>query len=174
MADFKKLADEAAAKAALKSVKGRVQSAFEELTMTEEERALREAERAREAKLTKYKWIAGAILAVLVFLAVMSILAKLWAWFVGLAILGGIAYAIYFYLRPRVKAVQVKAERVLEKHREEEPKEEAHDEERELRIAEEEQKTAEQNRKAALEAAAAREQAIDDELAALKAKAGKR
>lgn len=160
MADFKKLADEAAAKAALERVKGAARRALDDLTLTDEEKALRAAEQEKESRIRKWKWIAGGVVAVLVFLAVMSILAKLWAWFVGLAILAGIAYAIYFYLRPKVKAVQVRAVAQIEAHRAEEEQADAAAE-------------AERTREAERAAKAAREQAIDDELAALKARTKK-
>lgn len=172
MADFKKLADEAAAKAALASVKDAARRAIEDLTTTDEERALREAERAKEARVRKWKWIAGAVVGVLAFFAILSILAKLWVWVVGLALLAALAYAIYFYVRPKVTAVKVRVVERLEESRAEEAEQQA-SEDAERRAAE----AAKANARAAeaeKAAAIAREQAIDDELAALKAKTGKR
>ena len=172
MSDFKKLRDEAAAKAALSTVKDAARRAFDDLTMSDEDKALREAERAREAKLRKWKLIGGAVVAVLALLAILSILAKLWAWIVGLALLAGLAYAVYFFVWPKlfgpkvrveVEATPAPPEPVRAPREELEPEVEAE---------------AQREQEAEAEAARARakvlqERAIDDELAALKAKVKK-
>jgi hypothetical protein len=170
VADFKKLRGQASAKAALGAAKDAARRAFDDLTMTDEQKAIRAAEEAQQARIRKWKWIAGGVVAVLVFLAVMSILAKLWAWIVLLAVIAAVGYAGFWFvtskLKPKVEVAEVREKRELPAARIEAP-EEAEDFEAREREAEQAERHAAEARRAA---AAAKEQAIEDELAALKAK----
>jgi len=170
VADFKKLADQASAKAALDAAKGAARRAFDDLTMSDEDKALRAAEEEKQARIRKWKWIAGGVVAVLVFLAVMSILAKLWAWIVLLAVIAVVGYAGFWFvtskLKPKVEVAEVREKKELPAARIEAPAE-TEDFEARAREAEQAERRAADARRAE---AAAKEQAIEDELAALKAK----
>lgn len=161
MADFK-------TRAALEAGKDAVKRVYEDLTLSDEEKARREEERAAARQKLKWKLIIGAILAFVVVIALMAILAKFWLWIVGLAIVAALGVAGYYYVKPKLTGVRV---REVEAAPEPRPIASATRERGDTEEAQAE--TAARAARDAAEAAAARERAIDDELAALKAKAGK-
>jgi hypothetical protein len=169
MADLEKLRDEAAARAALSTVKNAARRALDDLTMSDEEKAAREAERARASRVGRWKLIAGGVVAVLALLALLSLLAKLWAWLVGLALVAALAYAGYFYLRPKLFGRKVRVE--LGSKAPPVDERPAQPEAIDPALAAEALRKQEAEAEAArARAKVLREQAIDDELAALKSK----
>jgi hypothetical protein len=111
-----KKADEAAARALFEAGKKAARRAFEDLGLSEEEKAVREAERAREAKLRRYKWIAIGVGVLVLVLALIFLIAKIWMWVLILAALGVGGYLAYRWARakltapPEIKVVQAKRE----------------------------------------------------------------
>jgi len=158
MADFK-------TRAAIEAGKDAAKRLYEDLTLTDEEKARREEERAVARRKLKWKLIAGAVVAVVVVIALMALLAKFWLWLVALAILGVLGLAAYFYVRPKLGGVKV---------REVQPAPEPAALPQAIPPSTRDDSEArERSARAAREQAEARERQIDDELAALKAKAGK-
>jgi Flp pilus assembly protein TadB len=145
VSDLKKIADDLVTDAALAAGKDRARRALEELTLSDEEKALRDKKRARAQRLFKVKLLAGGVLALLL---VVWVFAHLWTWLFGLALLLGIGVPLYFFARGKVRALgQKKPARVAVEPVVEKP-----------RIA----------AQSSAADAAAEAQEIDDELAALK------
>lgn len=111
-----KKADEAAARALFEAGKNAAKRALEDFGLSEEEKAVREAERAREAKLRRYKWIAIGVGGLIVILALIFLIAKIWMWVLLLTALGVGGYLAYRWARarlsapPEIKVVQAKRE----------------------------------------------------------------
>jgi len=165
MADFK-------TRAALEAGKDAVKRVYEDLTLSDEEKARREEERAAARQKLKWKLIIGAVLVFVVVIALMALLAKFWLWIVGLAIVAALGVAGYYYVKPKLTGVRVReVEAAPEPKRVDAPQHRAASESE--RTPSEDRENAARAAREAVEAAAARERAIDDELAALKAKAGK-
>jgi len=163
MADFK-------TRAAIEAGKDAVKRVYEDLTLSDDEKVRREEERAAARTKLKWKLIAGAVIAFVVVIALMAIIAKFWLWIVGLAIVAVLGVAGYYYVKPKLTGV-----RVREVEATPEPKSlhrAASTSERTPSPMEDLENAARAARESAA-SAAAREKAIDDELAALKAKAGK-
>ncbi len=87
----------------------------------------------------------------MLLLSLMSVLAKLWVYALGLLVVAGIGGAGYFYAKPKLRALKERATARLTEARE----------------AEE----AAERDKAVVDAAAAKQKKLEDELAALKKKA---
>ena len=154
MADFK-------TRAAIEAGKDAAKRLYEDLTLSDEEKARREVERAAARRKWKWKLIAGAVVAIVVVITLMALLAKFWLWLVGLAILAVLGLAAYFYVRPKLSGVKVREVQPA-------PSPAALPE-----AVADDTEARESAARAAREQTAARERQIDDELAALKAKAGK-
>jgi amino acid transporter len=152
MADFK-------TRAAIKAGKDAVRRVYDDLTLSEEEKARREEERAAARRKLKWKIIVGAVLAVVVVIALMALLAKVWLWVIGFAVLAVLAAAAYFYVRPKLSGVRVREVEAAPA----EP----------VSLPAPPRENPEEVARAARERTAAQERKIDEELAALKAKAGK-
>lgn len=101
---------------------------------------------------TKLK-ILGAVVGIGVLgIAVLALIAKLWLWAVGLVLVGGVGFATYTVVKPRLAALKKSAEdKLLAGQREREEQE---------RVL------------AAANAEAHKKKKLEDELAALKQKAG--
>src|SRR3954454_9719223 len=97
-----KKADEAAARALFEAGKNAAKRVLEDIGLSEEEKAVREAERAREAKLRRYKWIAIGVGGLIVILALIFLIAKIWMWVLLLAALGVGGYLAYRWARARL------------------------------------------------------------------------
>lgn len=162
------------ARALLEAGKDKAKRALEDFTLTDEERAARDAERERETKLGRYKWIAIGIGGLLVVISLFFLLAKLWVYVLLLAVLGAIGFGVYHYVRPRVSAkydalVDPKEKPELSaKVIDVETVPESRPESRPAGREEPRSKIEQPPR----ETAAEQEKRIDDELAALKAKVG--
>lgn len=157
MADKKDLREELLeqqGRALVKAGRDAARRVYDDLTLSDDEKAIRKAERAREAKLKRYKWIAIGAFALIALITLFVIVAKLWLWIVALALVAALVYGLYAYGRKKLAGVRVS---VSEDANPAPPREGADVSPRE----------AEPDPRIAAEA---RERAIDDELAALKAK----
>lgn len=169
MSDRKKLGDDPTVRAALAAGKNAARRVYEDLTLTDDEKAAREVERARARRVLKWKLAIGAVVAVVVVATIVALLAKIWLWLLGLVFIGAIAAALWFWVRPKLAGpakerpvAQLPAPRDDEAAAEEAARVEAAQAREAASRAREEEA-----------ARIAREKAIDDELAALKARAKK-
>ena len=144
--------------AALSAGKAMAQRALDDLTLTPEEKARREAESARKRRNLKIKLAIGGVVGVVVLLSAMSVLAALWKYALLLLFVAGVGGAGYWFARPKIAALKQKATARLEARK----LEERATAEAEARVAAE---------KAAADAAAKKKQKLEDDLAALKQKA---
>ena len=147
MADLKDLSSQAAVSAG----KDMAKRALEDLTLSPEEKAKRDEERAGARKRTLIKWGAIGVVGVLALVSLVGALASLWYYALGLLVVGGLGAGAYFYAKPKVRALREKAQARLA-----------------ARSAAEEQEARE---RAVRDAAAAKQKKLEDELAALKRKA---
>lgn len=148
--DLEKIADDLATEAVVAAGKDRARRALEDLTLSDEEKALRDEREARARRLLKWKVLAGAVLGVALVLWLIS---HLWTWLLGLAVLLGLGVPAYFFARRKLRALGQRRLARASTNLPVEPR----------RIAEPASANA-----AALEA---QEREIDDELAAMKEKA---
>jgi len=164
MADFK-------TRAAIEAGKDAVRRVYDDLTLSDEDKARRQEERAAKRRKLKWKLIAGAVVAIIVVIALMALLAKIWLWVIGFAILAALGVAAYFYVRPKLAGVRVREVEAAPPEPAALPppssEDRAKDREETLRAARVQTVSREKEREKE------REREIDDELAALKAKAGK-
>jgi hypothetical protein len=163
MADLKDLAgsavEGASQKAVLSAGKEMARRALEDMTLSPEEKQKRDEERASARKKTLVKWGVIGVGGVVLVLSLMSVLAKLWVYALGLLVVAGIGAAGYFTLKPKIAALKQRATARLE------AKKRAEDEAKALEAAE-------AHKKAVADAARAKQQKLEDELLALKKKAG--
>lgn len=145
------LAESASQRAALASGKEMAKRALEDLTLTPEEKAEREAGRKKGRVKTLVKVVAVGVVGVVAVLSLMSVLASLWMYALGLLVVGGLGAGAYFYVKPKLLALKAKAAARLS----------------ERTSASE----AEARAQAVVDTAAAKHKKLDDELAALKKKA---
>ena len=104
MADPKTEAARLGAKAMLEAGKKAARELYEDVTLSDEEKARREAERAAAAKRKKWKWIAIGVGALLALLLVMMLLAKIGPYVLGFAVLAILGYLGYRRLRRATSA----------------------------------------------------------------------
>lgn len=159
MVDLKGLAEEASHKAALAAGKDMARRALEDLTLSAEEKQRREQERTRARQKTLLKLVAVGAVGLVVVLSVMSLLAKLWMFAIGALVVAGVGAGAYFALKPRLAAWRSRATARLEQKKRAQEAEQ-------LRLE------AAAQEKARVDAERARQQKLEDELAALKRKAG--
>jgi outer membrane biosynthesis protein TonB len=181
--DPEKEAARAGAKAMLDAGKDAAKRLYEDITLTDEEKERRETERVAAKKKKRTKWLVYLVGGVIGFLCLLMLLAKIWPYVLGLAIVAGLAWWGYRKVfggskekddekaeadeKPKTaKRIAAPAPklRVETPPPDAEPEPEAVAETMAARKA----KAAERER-----AAFERERALDDELAALKRKAGK-
>ena len=154
MADLKSLtdaSDDAATGAALAAGNRLAKRALEDLTLTPEEKQQRDAAAKSQRTKTLVKIGVVGVVGVVAVLSLMSVLASLWMYALALLVLGGVGAGGYFYLKPKLKALKQKAVARLS----------------ERNAASDEQDKAQ----AARALVSAKQQKLEDELAALKAKA---
>jgi hypothetical protein len=189
VADPKKQAAKLGAEAMIDAGKDAARKLYEDLTLSDEEKEKREAEREAAAKRKRWKWIAYGVGGLLVVLSLMMLLAKIWPWILGMALVAGLAYMGYRYLRGKLGGGDAEEgekaegdEKKTKKKRSAKDDEDAAEEEPaaakrvapapRVRIEERPEDVA-ARRAAEAAKAEARERQIDDELAELKRKAGK-
>lgn len=184
MADKKKHVARMGAEAMLDAGKDAARKLYDDLTLSDEEKAQKEAEREAEAKKKRFKWYAIGIGALLAIIIVMVLLAKFWFWIIALAIGAALAFGGYLYLKSMLAGkgskggedVEVRVDKKreapqVEKRVRVEVEEDVQSiAEREQLAAEREAAAAERQAQAAAKAVE-RERKIDDELAELKRKA---
>jgi hypothetical protein len=132
--------------------------ALEDLTLPPEEKQRRDVERAGATRKRNIKLVLGLTAVVVVGIGVMTLLARLWFYAMALAVVGGVGFAGYLAVRPRVLELRAARER------------------KQLAAAQEAQREAtERHAKDAAQAAAdaklAEARKLEDQLAALKKKA---
>lgn len=163
MADPKNLRDDllkSQGRAIVQAGRDAARRVYEDLTLSEDEKRVKEAERAHSAKLRRWKWIAIGVGALLVVITLFVLVMKLWVWMLGLVVLAAIVAALYFYGRGKLRTLRDPEPAALPGPRSEES-------------AEVKAVHVEPSAEAPAVDQAARERAIDDELAALKAKTRK-
>lgn len=133
-----------------KAVEGAVQRAVEAVTLSADDKARREQERATKGKKDLLLWILAGTAVVVLGLGVMAMLARLWMWAIGIVVLGGIGAAGYLVIKPKLSALKQKATARLMETRERERAEK------------------EVQRQIAVQAA--QQEKLEDDLAALKKK----
>lgn len=164
MADRNKLAEDAATQALLAAGKDAAKRAAFDLLSSDEDRAAAEAERARASKQRRWKLIAGAVLALFVVIGVVGMLVSYWPWFLLAGVLGFAGMFGWWRVKRRLAARRSKEpERIEVAPSANEPRASA---EALRREAESRQREA----RAVAEAEASDEQAVEDELEALKAR----
>ena len=120
-------------------------------TGSEEKRA-RAAERSGALKKNLIKYGIIGVVGVVMLLSLAIALSHLWAYAIGLLIVGGIGAGGYFYLKPKVIALKERTTARL--------------------TAKKTEQAAVDKEQAAKNAVAAKQQKLEDELAALRKKAG--
>lgn len=133
--------------AALAAGKDMAKRALDQLTMSDEEKEEKKGDR----KKTLIKYGAIGLFGLVLVLSLMSVLAKFWVYAFGLLVVAGVGAGGYFYLRPKVRALKDKATARLNAGKAE--------------------REAEAQEKAVVDAAAAKQKKLEDELEALRKKA---
>jgi len=151
VSDLKNIADSVGAKAALNAGKDIAKRAIEDLTLSDEEKQQRADERAAGRKKTLIKYGVIGVGGIVLVLSLISVLSQLWMYALGLLVVAGIGAGGYFYLRPKVRALKARATAKLTAKRD-----------ADAVVAKE---------RAVVDAAAAKKQKLEDELAALKKRA---
>jgi hypothetical protein len=151
MADLKDLAGDASQRAALAAGTQMAKRALEDLTLTAEEKAQRDDERKKRRNQALLKYGIVGVVGIVAVFSLMSALASLWMYALGLLVVFGLGAGAYFYAKPKVLALKARAAARLA----------------ERNVA---QEAADQER-AARDAVTAKQQKLEDELAALKKKA---
>jgi hypothetical protein len=165
MVDPKKAAEELGAKAAFAKAKQAAERAIQDALMSDEERAKAEAERAALAKRKRNKTIAFAIVGVLLVLGAIGMVLSYWQWFflAGLVGLAGL-YARHRWRKSRRAKREKAAEEPVAPKQERAPAK--------LRVKPEPEPRA-PAAPVVDESSKETKQAIEDELAALKARVQK-
>lgn len=99
MANFDKLTDELAGKAVLATGVSAAKRALQDALLTEDERAAREAELARTKKSGRTKLIAYAVIGLMLVIGAIGLALSYWHWF----LLAGLASAAALYARSRLR-----------------------------------------------------------------------
>ncbi|MBI1945197.1 MAG: hypothetical protein HYS27_05850 [Deltaproteobacteria bacterium] len=144
--------------AALAAGKAMAKRALDDLTLSPEEKQQREQQDQAKSRSRKIKLILGGVIAVVAVLSLMSVLAALWKYAIGLLLVLGVGGAGWLFAKPKLKALKARATARLEARKIEE-----------RAAAELEAKAAAE--KAAADAVKAKQQKLEDELQALKQKA---
>ncbi len=144
--------------AALAAGKAMAKRALDDLTLSPEEKERRAKEDEGKRRSRKVKLILGGVVAVVAVLSLMSVLAALWKYAVGLLLVLGLGGAGWLVAKPKLQALKARATARLEARRADE------------RAADEAAAKASAEQ-AAADAARAKHQKLEDELAALKQKA---
>lgn len=85
-----------------------VKKTIDDLTLSSEEKAHRDAEDEAASRLRMVKLILGGVGVLVVGIVIMRLLARLWLWGIGLVILGGVGAAAWFAFKPRLEAFKAK------------------------------------------------------------------
>ncbi len=144
--------------AALAAGKAMAKRALDDLTQSPEEREQRAEQDEAKRRSRKIKLILGGVVAVVAVLSLMSVLAALWKYAIGILLVLGVGGAGWLFAKPKLAALKQRATARLEASRAEE-----------RAAAEQAAKAAAE--KAAADAVKAKQQKLEDELAALKQKA---
>ena len=171
MADPKKQAARLGAEAMIDAGKDAARKLYEDLTLSDEEKAQREAERAKASKRRKWKWIGIGVGALLAFLLVLTLLAKVGPYLLGFAVLAILGFMGWRWVRRSLGArSEGDAEAAVTAEKRPEKKADPPRERVRVRV-EDGAETIAARAAAAAAKSADRERQIDDELAALKRKA---
>lgn len=162
MSELEGLARKAGQEAALRAGKDAARRAFEDLTLSDEERAARDAAEAQAAKTRRWKLVAIGVVGLCLVVGVIGMLASLWPYFLGAGIVAALAFLGWLRVKPKLTARKVRIAK-------EAAAADAADKARAAAAAAKAELVARER------AAVEREQALEDELAALKrqAKSGK-
>lgn len=178
MADLDKLTDELAGKAALATGMSVAKRALQDALLTDEQRQARDAEQARAKKSQRTKWIAYGVIGLLLLIGVVGLALTYWYWF----LLAGIASLGVLYARSRLRKRREESGKPEEAEKAEaegapstaSPKVEKSPARREAArpapVSEEEQPAPRAPRRPTPEEAEAEAEAVDAELAAMKAR----
>ncbi len=153
-----KLAAQAGGDVVLAAGKAMAKRTLDDLTMSPEEKRQRDEESQQDRRSRKIKLMVGGVIAVVAVLSLMSVLAALWKYAIGVLLVLGVGGAGYLFARPKIAALKQRAAARLGAKKAEE-----------RALAEHEAKVAAD--KAAAAAVNAKQQKLEDELAALKHKA---
>lgn len=145
------LAEGVGTRTALAAGKEMAKRALEDLTLTSAQKQEREGARKRSRTKTLLKVIGVAVVGVVAALSLMSLLANLWMYALGLLVVGVLAGGGYLYVKPKVMALKARAAARLN------ARTSASDAAARARLVQ--------------EAALAKDKKLEDELAALKKKA---
>ena len=110
VADPRKQAARLGAEAMIDAGKDAARKLYDDLTLSDEEKAKREAERAAAAKRRKWKWIAIGVGVLLAFVMVMMLLAKIGPYVLGFAVLAILGYLGYRRLRRATQTTKTPAD----------------------------------------------------------------
>ncbi len=102
----KDLKGELTGRALLAAGKDAAKRAIEDFTLSDEEKAQRDAERAAEAKRRRWKWIAIGVAGLVLLISLIFLLAQIWMWILGIALLAGAGVAIYYFARRKWRALR--------------------------------------------------------------------
>ena len=144
--------------AALAAGKAMAKRALDDLTLSPEQKQQRAHEDEAKRRSRKIKIILGGVIGIVAVLSLMSVLAALWKYAVGLLLVLGIGGAGWLFDKPKLAALKARATARLEAKKADE------------RAASEAEAKAKAEA-AAADAARAKQQKLEDELAALKQKA---
>lgn len=78
------------------------------LTLSPEERAAREAQRAASNRVLYAKVALGATVALVALLVLMKVFAALWLYGIALVVLAGLGVVLYFVGRPKLEALRAR------------------------------------------------------------------
>ena len=144
--------------AALAAGKAMAKRALDDLTLSPEQKQQRAHEDEAKRRSRKIKIILGGVIGIVAVLSLMSVLAALWKYAVGLLLVLGIGGAGWLFAKPKLAALKARATARLEAKKADE------------RAASEAEAKAKAEA-AAADAARAKQQKLEDDLAALKQKA---
>jgi len=170
MADLKRLTEDATTKAALAAGKDAAKRALDDLLLTDEEKTKRDATEVEDKKSNRWKYLAIAVLGICLAVGFVGLMLSYWQWFLLAGVFGVAGLYAYWRLRKSRKKEPVEAALPAKaaKAELEEPKARVAEAPR-LSDAERLEAAATRARQQA-EARAEAEQAVDDELAAMKAR----
>ncbi|HEY1098900.1 MAG TPA: hypothetical protein VGF99_08220 [Myxococcota bacterium] len=128
--------------------KAMAKKAFDDALLSPEEKAARAAVDEANRKQTMIKIVVGGVVGLVALVVVLRVMAALWVYAIGAAVLAGIGAVAYFTLQPKLAALQQR--RLADA------------------AAAEAARTADERAAAALKAERDAKQKLDDELARLK------